>query len=93
LWTFIMSRFDETRSSAGRASPARVGSSAKPTPSALLTVSEVAAQLRVSRRTVERLVARGELPFIALPLRRGGLRFCRGEIERFLEQRHRAPLE
>jgi excisionase family DNA binding protein len=59
----------------------------------LLTVSETACLLRVSRRTVERLVARGQLPYMALPLRRGGLRFCRGEIEAFLRQRHQAALE
>jgi excisionase family DNA binding protein len=58
----------------------------------LLTVSETARLLCVSRRTVERLVSRGLLAFIALPLRRGGLRFRRGEIEEFLRQRHQAAL-
>jgi excisionase family DNA binding protein len=58
----------------------------------LLTVSEAAGVLRVSRRTIERLVAQGTLPFIALPLQRGGLRFWRHELETFLEQRHREAL-
>jgi len=59
----------------------------------LLTVAEVAALLRVSRRTVERMVSRGDLPFLALPLRRGGLRFRRDEIEKFLTARHQVVLE
>ena len=54
----------------------------------MMTVSEAARQLRVSRRTVERMVARGVLPFYDLPVR-GGLRFSRREIEAFLESRHR----
>lgn len=54
----------------------------------LMTVSEAARRLRVSRRTVERMVARGVLPFYDLPVR-GGLRFSRREIEEFLESGHR----
>lgn len=57
-----------------------------------LTVNEVADLLRVSRRTVERLVARGELPFVELPLRRGGLRFPRSAIDDFLRDHSREPL-
>lgn len=56
-------------------------------PHDLLTVSEAARRLRVSRRTVERMVARGELPFYELPIR-GGLRFSAAEIEAFLESRY-----
>jgi len=59
----------------------------------LLTVAEVATFLRVSRRTVERLVGRGLLPFIALPLRRGGLRFRQSEVEKFLADRHQDSLD
>jgi len=87
-----MNQFDDTRDRSRRASPARGRGSAQSAPSDLLTVAAVAARLGVSRRTVERLVARGALPYIALPLRRGGLRFRRGEIEAFLEQRHQAAL-
>lgn len=57
-----------------------------------LTVKEVADLLRVSRRTVERLVARGDLPFVELPLRRGGLRFQRSAIDEFLREHSREPL-
>ncbi|NLS90988.1 MAG: helix-turn-helix domain-containing protein [Planctomycetaceae bacterium] len=53
----------------------------------LLTVTEAARRLRVSRRTVERMVARGVLPFYELPIR-GGLRFSAAEIEAFLESRY-----
>jgi excisionase family DNA binding protein len=58
----------------------------------LITVSEAARLLCVSRRTVERMVGRGQLPFYTLPVR-GGLRFARQEILDWLEQRHQPLLE
>ena len=61
------------------------------TPTDLLTVSEAARLLRVSRRTVERLVGRGALPFYELPVR-GGLRFDRTGLNEWLARRHRSSL-
>jgi excisionase family DNA binding protein len=61
-------------------------------PADLITVSEAAKLLRVSRRTVERLVARGALPFYELPVR-GGLRFDRAMLHAWLARRHRGTLE
>lgn len=58
-------------------------------PGDLMTVAETARLLRLSRRSIERLLARGALPFYELPLARGGLRFSRTEIAAFLESRHR----
>jgi len=52
-----------------------------------LTVTEAGRLLRVSRRTIERMVARGLLPFYELPVR-GGLRFSREELEAFLNCVH-----
>ncbi|GAF86895.1 unnamed protein product [marine sediment metagenome] len=54
----------------------------------LITVTEAGKMLRVSRRTIERMIARGILPFYELPVR-GGIRFSRTEIEAFLDARHR----
>ena len=63
-------------------------------PPVLLTVSDVARMIRCSRKTVERLVARGELPFYDLPLRRGALRFAELDIRRWLtDRRHGAEIE
>ena len=60
----------------------------------LLTVSDVARMIRCSRKTVERLVARGELPFYEFPLRRGALRFAELDIRRWLaDRRHEADTE
>ena len=60
----------------------------------LLTVSDVARMIRCSRKTVERLVARGELSFYELPLRRGALRFAELDICRWLaDRRHEAETE
>ena len=56
-------------------------------PPLLLTVSDVARMIRCSRKTVERLVARGELPFYEFPLRRGALRFAEFDILRWLADR------
>lgn len=61
-------------------------------PGRLITVSEAAKLLRLSRRTIERLVGRGDLPFFELPIR-GGLRFDIKELEAWLAQRHRRALE
>lgn len=62
-----------------------------PDSSELITVSEAARILRVSRRTVERLAGRGILPFYSLPLR-GGLRFDRAALSQWLAARHRETL-
>jgi excisionase family DNA binding protein len=40
-------------------------------PGELITVTEAAKILRLSRRTIERLVARGALPCYELPIRGG----------------------
>lgn len=48
----------------------------------LLKVEEVAAILRVSGRTIYRMVEEGDLPYVALS--RGPIRFNRGDIERWL---------
>ena len=58
----------------------------------LVTVSGAARLLGVSRRTIERLVSRGQLPFYNLPIR-GGLRFERRQLLDWLEQRHQPLLE
>jgi excisionase family DNA binding protein len=57
----------------------------------LVTVSEAASALRVSRRTIERLAAKGVLPFFALPVR-GGIRFDRASLLAFLASRYRESL-
>ncbi len=63
-------------------------------PPTILTVSDVARLIRCSRKTVERLVARGELPFYELPLRRGALRFAERDICEWLtSHRHEAETE
>jgi excisionase family DNA binding protein len=63
-------------------------------PPVLLTVSDVARMIRCSRKTVERLVARGELSFYELPLRRGALRFAERDICEWLtSHRHEADTE
>jgi excisionase family DNA binding protein len=61
-------------------------------PPDLLTVSEAAKLLRLSRRSIERLAARGSLPFFELPVR-GGLRFDRPALLAWLARRHRGILE
>jgi excisionase family DNA binding protein len=61
-------------------------------PGDLITVTEAAKRLRLSRRTVERMVARGDLPFYELPIR-GGLRFDINALEAWLARRHRSALE
>ncbi len=61
-------------------------------PTELITVSEAARLLRVSRRSIERLASRGVLPFYTLPLR-GGLRFDRPALLEWLAGRHRESLE
>ncbi len=58
----------------------------------MLTTREAADLLRVSRRTVERMAARGELGCFELPIR-GGLRFSKGEVVAWLEAKYRGPLE
>ncbi len=63
-----------------------------PASSELITVSEAARLLRVSRRTIERLAGRGVLPFYELPLR-GGLRFDRAALMQWLVSRHRESLK
>lgn len=52
---------------------------------ALLTVTEAAAYLRISRRTVYRRIADGDLPALRLGPRRP-LRILRMELERFCER-------
>ena len=72
----------------------RVVETCKQLPTDLLTVSDVARLLRCSRKTVERLVARGELPFYELPLRRAALRFAERDISEWLSsRRHEADTE
>jgi excisionase family DNA binding protein len=61
-------------------------------PTDLITVSEAARLLRISRRSIERLAGRGLLPFYALPVR-GGLRFDRPALLEWLAGRHRESLE
>ena len=60
-------------------------------PCDILTVSEAARLLRVSRRGLERLASRGSLPSFALPIR-GGLRFDQAALVRWLASRHREGL-
>ena len=84
----VMNGSSRQRDHSRNAAAARAGHGSVRGPVDLLTVTEAARQLRVSRRTVERMVARGQLPFYELPIR-GGLRFSRAEIEAFVESRHR----
>ena len=60
-------------------------------PCDLLTVSEAAQLLRISRRSIDRLASRGALPYYTLPLR-GGLRFDQAALVRWLASRHRESL-
>jgi excisionase family DNA binding protein len=87
-----MSRLKETRQGSPGSRPTEAPGRVQSVSTDLLTVTDAAVLLRVSRRTVERLVARGQLPYIALPLRRGGLRFRRTELEDFLRKRHQDAL-
>jgi excisionase family DNA binding protein len=50
----------------------------------LLTVDQVAERLGVSRRTVERKIAAGEIPALRLGGRRSPLRVDERELERWL---------
>jgi excisionase family DNA binding protein len=51
----------------------------------LLTIREVAAQLRVSQRTVERLLAKGELPALQVGSHpRAPVRIDEAELEEWL---------
>jgi excisionase family DNA binding protein len=50
----------------------------------ILTASEVAERLRVSRETVRRLVAQGDLPVARVGAQ---MRFHRDDVERLLEPR------
>jgi excisionase family DNA binding protein len=50
----------------------------------LLTVSEVANQLRVSERTVRRLIASGLMPSIQLNGPRSSIRISERELEEWL---------
>jgi excisionase family DNA binding protein len=50
----------------------------------LLTISEVAARLRVSERTVHRLIDRDELPSLQLGGRRAAIRIDESEFEAWL---------
>ncbi len=68
------------------------GASLDLSPTDLITVTETARLLRLSRRSIERLVSRGVLPFYALPVR-GGLRFDRVAVLQWLASRHRESLE
>ncbi|MBC3191668.1 helix-turn-helix domain-containing protein [Pseudonocardia sp. C8] len=54
----------------------------------LLTTREVAARLRLSGRTVLRLVEAGQLPVIALTGRT--VRFRVEDVDRFLAERYRS---
>ena len=71
-----------------------LGSRASPdsSPNDLITVTETARLLRLSRRSIERLVSRGALPFYALPVK-GGLRFDRVAIQQWLASRHHETLK
>lgn len=55
----------------------------------LLTPREVAARLRVSRRTVERLMARFEMPVIEIGRAR---RVRESDLEAFIKTHERPPL-
>jgi excisionase family DNA binding protein len=59
--------------------------------SVLLTLDEVAEELRCSRRTVYRLIAqrRGGLPVVTLT-KGGPMRVKRSDLERYIERRKRA---
>jgi excisionase family DNA binding protein len=61
----------------------------------LLTLSEAAAELRVSRETVRKLTASGRLPFV--PVGTGSARLCRRvrreTLERFKRQERRDAFE
>lgn len=50
----------------------------------LLTLDEVAERLRVTRRTVERKIKRGELPALQLGGKRTSLRVDARELEEWL---------
>lgn len=50
----------------------------------LLTLDEVAERLRVTRRTVERKIKRGELPALELGGKRTALRVDARELEEWL---------
>jgi excisionase family DNA binding protein len=52
----------------------------------LLTTSEAAAMLRVSRGTVARYVRLGELPAVRLPGKRSRIRIPRAAVEKLLSQ-------
>lgn len=51
----------------------------------LLTPKDVSAILQVSRKFLDSLIARGEIPYIRLPgIKRGSVRFCEEDIQAFI---------
>jgi excisionase family DNA binding protein len=54
----------------------------------LMTKAEVMAFLRISKRTLDKLMGNHEIPFFKLsPGRRGGVRFRRQDIDKWLESK------
>lgn len=63
----------------------------KPDSKRLLRIDDVAEAFNVSPRTVRRMVAAGEIPFIDLP--RGGVRFDPAAIANWVETRRDKGLQ
>jgi predicted DNA-binding transcriptional regulator AlpA len=56
----------------------------------LITRPEASAALRVSIRTLDHIVAAGELPIVRIGRGRGRVFFRRGDIDRFIDRNARA---
>jgi excisionase family DNA binding protein len=55
------------------------------------TLDQVAEQLQVSRRTINRLAATGALPVIRLAPQSGSVRVAESDLRKFLEERRTRP--
>jgi len=55
------------------------------------TLDEVAERLKISRRSVGRLITSGALPAIRITAERGSVRIAESDLKAFLEARRTAP--
>ena len=57
------------------------------------TLDQIAEQLQVSRRTINRWAATGALPVIRLSAQSGSVRVAESDLKKFLAERRTRPAE